>query len=64
MPKIKTHKGTAKAANVRPGGTVKIGMPGSRRNTGKKNAAFNRKARSASNMNKSDMKRLKNVLAK
>ena len=39
-------------------------MPGSRHNTGKKNAAFNRKARSASNMNKSDMKRLKNVLAK
>ena len=64
MPKIKTHKGTAKVANVRPGGTVKIGMPGSRHNTGKKNAAFNRKARSASNMNKSDMKTLKNVLAK
>ena len=64
MPKLKTHKGTAKVCKVRPGGTVKIGKPGSRHNTGKKNAAFNRKARSASNMNKSDMKRLKNVLAK
>lgn len=64
MPKMKTHKGTAKVCKVRPDGTVKIGHPGTRHNTGKKNAAFNRKARSASNMNKSDMKRLKNVLAK
>ena len=64
MPKIKTHKGTAKVANVRPGGTVKIGTPGSRHNTGKKNAAYNRKARSASTMSASDMKRLKNVLVK
>ena len=64
MPKIKTHKGTAKVANVRPGGTVKIGKPGARHNTGKRNAAYNRKARSASNMSSSDMKRLKNVLAK
>ena len=38
----KTHKGTAKVCNVRPGGTVKIGHPGTRHNTGKKNAASNR----------------------
>ena len=25
MPKLKTHKGTAKVCKVRPGGTVKIG---------------------------------------
>ena len=37
MPKLKTHKGTAKVCKVRPGGTVKIGKPGSRHNTGKKN---------------------------
>ena len=60
--KSKTHKGTAKVTKVRPGGTVKIGHPGTRHNTGKKNAAYNRNARSASNMSKSDMKRLKNVL--
>ena len=62
MPKIKTHKGTAKVANVRPGGTVKIGKPGARHNTGKKNAAYNRNARSVSDMSKSDMKRLRKVL--
>lgn len=32
----KTHKGTAKVCNVRPGGTVKIGHPGTRHNTGKR----------------------------
>ncbi len=62
MPKIKTHKGTAKVAKVRPGGTIKIGHPGTRHNTGKKNAASNRVGRKASVMSKSDMKRLKSVL--
>ena len=61
MPKIKTHKGTAKVANVRPGGTVKIGMPGSRHNTGKKNAASNRCGRTASTLSKADANRFKKV---
>ena len=60
--KHKTHKGVKKVAKVRPGGTVAIGKPGSRHNTGKKNADFNRSARSGSTMSKSDMKRLKTVL--
>ena len=60
--KNKTHKGTAKVTKVRPGGTVKIGHPGTRHNTGKKNAASNRTGRAASKMSSGDYKRLKDVL--
>ncbi len=60
--KNKTHKGTAKVTKVRPGGTVKIGHPGTRHNTGKKNAASNRTGRNASVMSSGDYKRLKDVL--
>ena len=45
MPKLKTHKGTKKVLKIRKGGTIKIGKPGSRHNTGKKNADFNKIAR-------------------
>lgn len=62
MPKMKTHKGTAKVCKVRPGGSVKIGAPGSRHNTGKKNAVFNRKNRKGSLLSKSDYKRIKSVM--
>lgn len=62
MPKMKTHKGTAKVAKVRPGGTIKIGHPGTRHNTGKKNAASNRVGRTASVMSASDIKRLKTLI--
>ena len=57
----KTHKGTAKVCNVRPGGTVKIGHPGTRHNTGKKNSDVNRKNRKGSVLSASDAKRLKTV---
>ena len=36
MPKLKTHKGTKKVLKVRKGGSITIGHPGSRHNTGKK----------------------------
>ena len=44
MPKnkIKSHKGLKKVLNVRDGGSIKIGHPGTRHNTGKKNSASNR----------------------
>ena len=61
MPKQKTHKATKKVLNVRPGGTISIGRPGSRHNTGKKNAAANRKNRKGSVLSKSDQNRLKTV---
>ena len=60
--KLKSHKGTQKVLNVRDGGSIKIGHPGTRHNTGKKNSAFNRSGRAASVMSKSDYKRLKDVL--
>ena len=40
MPKIKTHKGTAKVIRKRKNDIV-IGKPGSRHNTGSKSASFN-----------------------
>lgn len=64
MPKMRTHKGTAKVCKVRPGGTIKIGMPGSRHNTGKKNSAANRKNRKGSLLAKADYRRLKDILGK
>ena len=60
MPKIKTHKGTAKVLYKRKN-DVKIGHPGTRHNTGKKNAASNRCGRKASELSKADANRLKKV---
>ena len=62
MPKkLKTHKGTKKVLNVRDSGTVSIGHPGTRHNTGKKNAASNRSGRCASTLSKGDANRFKKV---
>lgn len=62
MPKIKTHKGLKKVLNVRNSGTITIGKPGSRHNTGKKSQAINRKNRKRSVLSKADSNRLKNVI--
>ena len=62
MPKMKTHKGTSKVCKVRPGGTIKIGHPVTRHNTGKKNAASNRAGRTASTLSNSDYKRIKDLI--
>ena len=48
MPKQKTHKGTSKRLIIRKN-DIKIGKPGSRHNTGKKNSAVNRKNRKGFN---------------
>ncbi len=61
MPKMKTHKGLAKVTKQRPGGTVKIGKPGSRHNTGKKNAASNRDDRRGSWLSQADKNRFKKL---
>ena len=61
MPKQKTHKGIKKVLNVRPGGTISIGKPAGRHNTGKKNRAALRKNRKGSLLSKSDEKRFKTV---
>ena len=62
MPKLKTHKGTKKVLKIRKGGSIKIGRPGSRHNTGKKNASVNRKNRKGSNLSKGDQRRLRNLV--
>ena len=61
MPKIKTHKGTAKVFTKRKN-DIKIGKPGSRHNTGSKNANFNIGCRKGSNLSKADQNRLKNII--
>ena len=60
MPKLKTHKGTKKVLNPRKN-DVKIGHPGTRHNTGKKNSASNRSGRCASTLSKADANRFKKV---
>ncbi len=60
MPKIKTHKGTKKVL-IEIKNDIKIGHPGQRHNTGKKNAASNRCGRSASTLSKADANRFKKV---
>ena len=62
MPKMKTHKGTKKVLNVRNSVTIGIGCPGSRHNTGKKNAKANRKKRAGSILSNSDYKRVKDII--
>lgn len=62
MPKRKTHKGTKKVLNVRPGGTITIGRPGSRHNTGKKSSKINRKNRAGSILSEADRGRLKDLI--
>ena len=61
MPKIKTHKGTAKVLNKRKN-YITIGKPGSRHNTGSKSASYNRSCRKGSNLSKADQNRLKNII--
>lgn len=60
--KLKTHKGTKKVLNVRQSGSIKIGHPGTRHNTGKKNATSNRVGRTASSLSNSDYKRIKELI--
>ena len=61
MPKIKTHKGTAKVVNKRKN-DYKIGKPGSRHNTGKKNADVNRSNRKGRSLSKADQNRLRDII--
>lgn len=60
MPKLKTHKGTKKVLIERKN-DIKIGHPGQNHNTGKKNAASNRRGRTASTVSKADLNRFKKV---
>jgi ribosomal protein L35 len=58
----KTHKGTKKVLNVRQSGSISVGKPGFRHNTGSKNTNYNRKARKGSALSKADNNRLKRII--
>ena len=58
----KTHKGTKKILNVRQSGSITVGHPGQRHNTGSKNSAFNRSKRNKSELSSADAKRLKRLI--
>ncbi|MDD3187253.1 MAG: 50S ribosomal protein L35 [Bacilli bacterium] len=60
--KMKTHKGTKKVLKIHPSGTITIGRPGSRHNTGKKSTNSNRKNRAGSVLSNSDYKRIKTII--
>lgn len=62
MGKLKTHKGLKKVLNVRKSGTITIGHPGTRHNTGSKSAKFNRNGREKVSLSKADQNRLKNII--
>ncbi len=62
MGKLKTHKGMKKVLNVRKSGSITIGHPGTRHNTGSKNANFNRKGRDRAGLSQADQNRFKNII--
>lgn len=62
MGKLKTHKGLKKVLNVRKSGTITIGHPGTRHNTGSKSTAFNRQGRKQVGLSKADQNRLKTII--
>ena len=62
MGKLKTHKGMKKVLNVRKSGSITVGHPGTRHNTGDKNAKFNRNGRTRVGLSKADQNRFKNII--
>lgn len=62
MGKLKTHKGLKKVLNVRKSGSITVGHPGTRHNTGDKNANYNRKGRTRVGLSKADANRFKNII--
>ncbi len=62
MGKLKTHKGLKKVVNKRQSGSITIGHPGSRHNTGSKSAKANRNYRTWNGVSKADQNRLKNII--
>ena len=58
----KTHKGTRKILNIRQSGSITINKAGNNHQTGKKSTAKTKRAGSKVELNKSDLKRFKNVI--
>lgn len=60
--KCKTHKATKKVLNIRQSGSITKQNAGNNHQTGKKNPAQKKKAKSKSELNSSDLKRIKNII--
>ena len=60
--KMKTHKGMRKVFKVRKSGSIKKQSQGVLHNTGKRTAKTNRQKRNASSLDKSDYKRIKDLI--
>ena len=60
--KMKTHKGTKKVLNVRKSGSISVTHQGVLHNTGKRSSKTNRQKRNQSALNKSDYKRIKDLI--
>ncbi len=60
--KTKTHKGTKKVLNIRQSGSITKSHGGVNHQTGKDSARVTRRKAEKTQISKSDLKRLKNVL--
>ena len=60
--KMKTHKGMKKVFKVRKSGSIAMSHQGVLHNTGKRTAKTNRQKRNASELHKSDYKRIKDLI--
>ncbi len=60
--KKKTHSGLKKALNIRQSGSISVKSQGTLHNTGKNNAKRSRQKRKGIQLDKSDYKRVKDLI--
>ncbi len=60
--KMKTHKGMKKVFKVRKSGSITMSHQGVLHNTAKRTAKTNRQKRNGQELNKSDYKRIKDLI--
>ena len=60
--KMKTHKGMKKVFNKRKSGSITMSKQGVLHNTGKRTAKTNRQKRNGNELDKSDYKRIKDLI--
>ena len=60
--KMKTHKASSKVFKKRQSGSIKITSQGINHNTGKNSAKRSRQKRKGNELNKSDYKRIKDLI--
>ena len=60
--KKKTHSGLKKVLNIRQSGSISIKSQGTRHNTGKNSAKRTRQKRKSNALDRSDLKRVKDLI--